>query len=75
MTFNRKLDELGRVVLPAEFRARLSLNVTDTVSIAFEDDAIVIRPDSPRCKLCFSKVDVDPSLCVCKTCIEMIKKA
>ena len=73
-TITRKIDELGRIVLPTELRAKLALNVTDTVEITFENDAIVMRPGSPRCKLCFSKANVNPSLSVCTECIEKIKK-
>lgn len=72
-TFTRKIDELGRVVLPTELRAKLALNVTDTVEMAFENNSIVIRPGTPRCKLCFSKANVNPSLSVCSDCIEKIK--
>ncbi len=74
MKHNRKIDELGRVVLPIEYRAHLALNVTDTVSMSLENDAIIIRPDSPRCKLCFSKANVNATLGVCKECIEKIKR-
>lgn len=73
-TITRKIDELGRIVLPMELRAKLALNVTDTVQITFENDSIVIRSSSPRCKLCFSKANVNPSLSVCHECIEKIKQ-
>ena len=73
-TITRRIDELGRIVLPTELRAKLALNVTDTVELAFENNSIVIRPGSPRCKLCFSKANVNPSLSVCHECIEKIKQ-
>lgn len=73
-TITRKIDELGRVVLPTELRAKLALNVTDTVEFTFENDSIVIRPGSPRCNLCFSKANVNPSLSVCEECIKKIKQ-
>ncbi len=73
-TFTRKIDELGRVVLPTELRAKMALNVTDTVELTFENNSIVIRSGEPRCKLCFSKANVDPSICVCAECIGKIKQ-
>ena len=73
-TITRKIDELGRIVLPMELRAKLALNVTDTVEITFENASIVIRPGSPRCKLCFSKTNVNPSFSVCEECIKKIKQ-
>ena len=39
----RKLDELGRVVLPIELRRTMDLNIHDTVEIFVEDDKIILK--------------------------------
>lgn len=40
---NRKIDELGRIVLPIELRRSLNLNVKDPVEIFVDDDKIILR--------------------------------
>ena len=39
----RKLDELGRVVLPIDFRNRLGLKASDSVNIYIKGSFIVIE--------------------------------
>ena len=39
----RKVDELGRVVLPIELRRNLGIEVTDTLEIFTEGDNIILR--------------------------------
>lgn len=40
---NRKIDELGRIVLPIELRRSLGLEVKDPVEIFTEEDRIILR--------------------------------
>ncbi len=39
----RKLDELGRVVLPIEMRKTLNINEGDKLDISLQDEKIVLR--------------------------------
>ena len=39
----RRIDDLGRVVLPVELRRTLNLEVRDPVEIFIDGDAIVLR--------------------------------
>ncbi len=48
----RKIDELGRVVLPVELRRTLGLEVRDPVEILVENDTIVLRKYLPACVFC-----------------------
>lgn len=41
--FLRKIDELGRVVIPIEIREALGINEADTLKIYKEDGKIVIE--------------------------------
>ena len=45
----RRLDELGRVVIPVEMRRMLD---RDTVEIAVDGDRIVLQKHTPRCVFC-----------------------
>ena len=39
----RKIDELGRIVIPIELRRNLDMNPTDTIEIYKESDSIIIE--------------------------------
>lgn len=48
----RKVDELGRVVLPIELRRTLDINPRDPLEIFIEDDTIILRKYQPACIFC-----------------------
>ena len=48
----RKIDELGRVVLPVELRRTLGLEVRDSVEILVDGETIVLRKFQPNCVFC-----------------------
>lgn len=50
----RKVDELGRIVLPVELRRQFNIRAGDELEIAVEDDAIVLRKVEARCVFCGS---------------------
>ncbi len=43
----RKIDELGRVVLPIELRRNLNLNEKDSIEIYVEADKIILKKHEP----------------------------
>ena len=48
----RKLDELGRVVLPVELRRVYDLKVGDGLEIFVDSGSIVLRKYEPACVFC-----------------------
>jgi AbrB family looped-hinge helix DNA binding protein len=44
----RKIDDLGRVVIPAEYRRVLGIKEGDELEIGLENDRVTIRPRYPR---------------------------
>ncbi len=74
VAITRKIDELGRVVLPIDLRKAMGLGVNETVSLSFEDGKIIIKRTRIACNICNSETDVDSDLKVCKDCISKIKK-
>jgi len=56
----RKVDDLGRVVIPAEMRRLLHINEGDTLLIGVEDDAVIVRKLEATCTFCGSTEDVVP---------------
>ena len=45
----RKVDELGRLVLPIELRKVLGIEIKDSIEIFTEDDTIILRKYRPSC--------------------------
>lgn len=43
----RKVDELGRVVLPIELRRNLDINEKDALEIFVDDDKIILKKYEP----------------------------
>lgn len=54
----RKIDDLGRVVVPAETRRLFNIHEGDELAISVENDAIVIRKLDAVCVFCGSSEDV-----------------
>ena len=45
----RRVDELGRIVLPMELRKMHGINVRDALEIYTEDDRIILTKYEPAC--------------------------
>ena len=48
----RKVDELGRIVLPIELRRTLNINEKDSLEIFVVNDRIVLQKYEPACIFC-----------------------
>lgn len=48
----RKIDGLGRIVLPIELRKMLHLSFGDALEIFVEDDNIILKKYEPFCIFC-----------------------
>jgi transcriptional pleiotropic regulator of transition state genes len=54
----RKIDDLGRIVLPAETRRLFNIHEGDQLEISVENGAIVILKLEATCVFCGSTEDV-----------------
>lgn len=70
----RNIDELGRIVLPAEIRQKLGITVKSTIAIYENNGSIVMKQAEPYCKLCGSAGSVNDELHLCAECIEKVKE-
>ena len=50
----RKVDELGRIVLPIEIRRTLDIAERDEIEIFMENDRIILQKFEPACIFCGS---------------------
>ena len=54
----RKVDELGRIVLPIELRRTLDISERDTLEIYVDSGAIVLQKYQPACVFCDNAKDI-----------------
>lgn len=72
----RKVDELGRIVLPKELRDTLKIDHKDPLEIFVEGDSIILKKYEPACIFCgnasevFSYMDKK----VCKECLAKMQE-
>ncbi len=71
----RKVDELGRIVLPIETRRRLELEAGDGVEIFVEKDRVILKKYEPACLFCGDADDVlvYKDKRICKKCLAELK--
>ena len=54
----RKVDELGRIVLPIELRRTLDIAVKDALEIYVDEGTIILKKYEPSCIFCGNSKDV-----------------
>ena len=71
----RKIDELGRIVIPAEYRKQLDINIKDDLEMSIQDNKICISKYHPNCVICGSKTSEKNlgGVKICNKCIAKIK--
>lgn len=68
----RKVDELGRIVLPIELRRTLEISEKDALEIYVDGDAVVLKKYEPSCIFCGNAKDIInfKGRNVCPACIK-----
>lgn len=54
----RKVDELGRIVLPIELRRTLGIEEKDRIEIFMDGESIILRKYQPACIFCDNAKDI-----------------
>ena len=72
----RKVDDLGRIVLPVELRRNLGINIRDSLEIYVNEDAVMLKKYAPACIFCEENDDLIEykGRKVCRKCIKNIKE-
>ena len=70
----RKVDELGRIVLPIELRRTLDIAEKDSLEIYVDGASIVLKKYQPACVFCGEAKDVTQYMGrnVCAKCIDTL---
>ena len=71
----RKVDELGRIVLPIELRRTLDIAERDSLEIYIDGSSIVMKKYQPACIFCDSAKDITVfhSKNICSKCVKTIQ--
>ncbi len=72
----RKVDELGRIVLPIEMRRTLNIGEKDSLEIYVDGDSIILRKYQAACVFCGAsrKIVNYRGKNVCPDCIAKLKE-
>lgn len=71
----RKVDELGRIVIPIELRRILEIGEKDALEIYVDGEHIILKKYQPACIFCGDAGDVInyKGKNICKNCLEELK--
>lgn len=71
----RKLDELGRIVIPIEIRNQFNLLEKDQLEIYVKDDTIILKKYEENCIICDNTKNLErfKGKLICSKCKNMFK--
>lgn len=72
----RKVDELGRIVIPIELRENFGIKVKDPLEIYVDDEKIILKKYEPACVFCGSAMDTIyfKTKLICQSCLREVKE-
>jgi len=73
----RKIDRLGRVVIPIELRRNLDIEEKDALEIFIEGEQIILKKYAPACIFCGQAKDITTfkGKNICPACLKEIQIA
>lgn len=71
----RKVDELGRIVLPIELRRNLDVQEKDALEIYVDGENIILRKYEPVCTFCGGgeQFELYRGKQICKDCLRQLQ--
>ncbi len=72
----RKIDDLGRMVIPIELRKTMNINKKDPMEIFVEEDKIILKKYEPACIFCGSADDTFEykGRTICSECMDKMNE-
>ena len=70
----RKVDELGRIVIPIELRNKLDIAIKDPIEIFVEGYSIILKKYEPNCVFCGNSKELTSykDKLVCSKCLSKL---
>lgn len=71
----RKVDELGRIVIPIELRRTLGIEEKDSLEIYVDNEKVILKKYEPACVFCGNAEDVCnyKGKNICQECLNELK--
>lgn len=71
----RRVDDLGRIVIPMELRRTLGIHVKDPMAIYVEGDRIILEKHRDVCTICGANENISnvKGRPVCADCVQTVK--
>lgn len=72
----RRLDELGRVVIPIEIRNQFNIAVKDQIEIFVDGSSIILRKFEPNCIFCGNSKNLSSykDKLICSKCLKKLSE-
>ncbi|MBE6964039.1 MAG: AbrB/MazE/SpoVT family DNA-binding domain-containing protein [Ruminococcaceae bacterium] len=72
----RRVDELGRIVLPIEMRRTLDIGEKDALEIYVEGSSVILKKYKPSCIFCDAAKDISEfkGKNICPKCLKELKE-
>lgn len=73
----RRVDDLGRIVIPMELRRTLGIHVKDPISISVEGERIILEKHRDSCVICGTEDDIErvKGRPLCRDCLIVIRRS
>lgn len=70
----RKVDELGRVVIPVELRNKFGIAEKDPIEIFVEGSLVILKKYEPNCIFCGKSKELSEykDKLICRKCLERL---
>lgn len=72
----RRIDDLGRIVIPKELRRTLGINPSDPLEVFVNGKQVVFQKYIPGCIVCGSTDEIEKVINgtrICKSCVATIR--
>lgn len=68
----RKVDDLGRIVIPIELRRTMDIDLRDAVEIFVDEEKIILKKQREACVFCGKTENIETikGKAVCRSCIK-----
>ena len=73
--FVKKIDELGRILIPKELRSSMELDTKDALEMFVDGDRIVLQKYQPACIFCNNADEIVffEGRRICASCLSKLK--
>lgn len=72
----RRVDDLGRIVIPSELRNKFGIGESDPIEIFVDGNNIILKKDEPNCIFCgsFKRLIKYEEKQICSNCLKKLSE-